>query len=804
MEYLASMVVTATRTDVQDGVTEVADGVAIQSISGRGRGLVAQRAFAKGERIFAASAFGYALDVGRSRDELECCAVCLCFGERLSIRCTGCPAVYCSEACEYADQLAGHGYCCGPLARLASVGARKATISCKSTAAFLVRAFALRRAQAAHGDALTEAQQASSRRRGVLAPPSFEDALSQCLDFQDDMDSDGSFFAEREAQRERAVDLAVKQAGRLVKPRADAMALLRTEPHNSFTLRDPAGRARGWVMYPHVSYINHSCVPCAATVADGRASVVEALRDVPRGEELTICYLRIGADDDDGKGTSGWGFDCQCARCDKSAPQETLDAFDHCHQCACGCITTPYMLQHMGDMAGGKTCVCHAHNHVPSPWPAIPRELEQSRREVELPSGETMVITSFQRARPWSASRAEAETVAIPDGGGAPAAAMVTLSPPSRTRAEADYELLHHVAHDALPCGQRIEFGVYSSGGGGGGSTSSSSFCAQGYWGARPPIDEHEAAAAACATGLSSSRRAELLTFLRSRLLEPWCALSPELDRLCGTLEVLHEGIGANMEWHRNGHAPGYFIAQFHLPGSPLTEGMTEEAAMDWFEVALPPTPEIDSTNNHSEGAAAKAPCTPANFLAFSFAAGPRQPLVIFEDSSCYHRTPLTALAVHDLQARRRRPVVRIIFRGLDAEGGPVGFPHHPPSAAAGHDLEPEPYEALARTPQMMLPLGLCRLFEQYTAEVNHSSRAAPIVDLNQDDGSEDKEGAAEEGHPRQMSLDQAFADYVDGSDARLMQFVRSKATAGGRRATLCPRYHAIESIGVGPYSVCR
>ena len=104
----------------------------------------------------------------------------------------------------------------------------------------------------------------------------------------------------------------------------------------------------------------------------------------------------------------------------------------------------------------------------------------------------------------------------------------------------------------------------------------------------------------------------------------------------------------------------------------------------------------------------------------------------------------------------------------------------------------------------MMLPLGLCRLFEQYTAEVNHSSRAAPIVDLNQDDGSEDKEGEEGEGRPRKMSLDQAFADYVDGSDARLMQFVRSKATAGGRRATLCPRYHAIESIGVGPYSVCR
>ena len=76
---------------------------------------------------------------------------------------------------------------------------------------------------------------------------------------------------------------------------------------------------------------------------------------------------------------------------------------------------------------------------------------------------------------------------------------------------------------------------------------------------------------------------------------------------------------------------------------------------------------------------------------------------------------------------------------------------------------------------EMLLPLGLRRLFEQYTADANETG----------------------------MSLEQAFEDYVGGSDARLMQFVRSKASGGGRRATLCPRYHAVESACVSPCAVC-
>ena len=136
--------------------------------------------------------------------------------------------------------------------------------------------------------------------------------------------------------------------------------MLRVEPHNSFTLRSPTGRAHGWVMYPHVSYLNHSCMPCVAAVADGNTMVVEALRDVTRGEELTICYLRLDAADDDGHGTSVWGFNCGCGRCDGSASAEALHEFDAAFRCPCGCITTRRKIE-----AGCGKCVCHEHSRVP-------------------------------------------------------------------------------------------------------------------------------------------------------------------------------------------------------------------------------------------------------------------------------------------------------------------------------------------------------------------------------------------------------------------------------------------------------
>jgi hypothetical protein len=61
---------------------------------------------------------------------------------------------------------------------------------------------------------------------------------------------------------------------------------------------------------------------------------------------------------------------------------------------------------------------------------------------------------------------------------------------------------------------------------------------------------------------------------------------------------------------------------------------------------------------------------------------GPTQRLVIFEDAAVVHRTPLTAYALAELQAKRQRPIVRVVFCGSSADGQSLGFV--PPSAVSG------------------------------------------------------------------------------------------------------------------------
>ena len=52
-----------------------AEGLAVKDVQGKGHGLVATRSFATGEKLFEASAFGFALMPGAA----ECCAYCLRF-----------------------------------------------------------------------------------------------------------------------------------------------------------------------------------------------------------------------------------------------------------------------------------------------------------------------------------------------------------------------------------------------------------------------------------------------------------------------------------------------------------------------------------------------------------------------------------------------------------------------------------------------------------------------------------------------------------------------------------------------------
>jgi hypothetical protein len=335
------------------------DGIVVRELPGRGRGLCATRDIRSGEKLFVSTAFGFALydatrgDSGRQ----QLCCGCLRFAPRLPLCCGACGSSYCSVACEASDRADnGHEHCCAALARLAAMSERKVTQYERSAAGFLMRVFARRRASSLH-DGASRAWQCST----WLPEPTFTDALAQCADA-----AHLPGYSKREAARERAVSLAALHAGRLIRPRDEAATLLRVEPHNSYALRDTGNALRGWVMYPHASMMNHSCLPNAACVASGWQLTFHALADIACGEELTQCYLHIGEDGaSEAGGTADWGFDCQCARCDRGVSthraargrgevEAAIAAFDAVHRCTCGCLVIPSMASH-------PTCRCHDH-----------------------------------------------------------------------------------------------------------------------------------------------------------------------------------------------------------------------------------------------------------------------------------------------------------------------------------------------------------------------------------------------------------------------------------------------------------
>ena len=331
--------------------------IEVRAIEGRGRGLCSTRCIAQGELIFVAKAHGFCLCTSADdyhpygqavpHEHEDFCHGCLVFGPKMTVSCAeGCGTTYCSDACRAADEASGHGHCCKALKRIAAMTGNKFTRHERASACFLLRAFA--RERAVTRETLSTDDAALPPPSCELPPPSLADALLQCAE-----PSSGDGYDVRESHRARAVKLAILQAGALV-PKESALQLLRSEPHNSYTLRDAANAARGWLMYPHASMINHSCLPNTACVASpGGRLAFYALTNIDRGEELTQSYL---TDQWDGASTVAWGFVCECPRCSRTASPETLREFDRVHICACGTIVPPWR-------GGGRVCRCHDYHY---------------------------------------------------------------------------------------------------------------------------------------------------------------------------------------------------------------------------------------------------------------------------------------------------------------------------------------------------------------------------------------------------------------------------------------------------------
>ena len=260
----------------------------VRELPGRGRGLLAVGDVAPGEQLATFAAYSHTCDTRASEcsSTSQCCATCLRWGVGLPVRCSGCPAAYCSPECHAAADLRGHQLCCAALQRIHAIRPKrkpKYSQEERNTACFLLRAFAQRaseRQRAAAAERGSEGAAAGEGGRGgeggdggepCGGEPCFEDAMAQ--------EEETEHTAEERSSQERAVQLAKLQAAGLIDVPA-ALHLLRVAARNQFHLFDEEERARGSVMYPQASMINHSCVPNCAMTARGRHLVLEAISEV--------------------------------------------------------------------------------------------------------------------------------------------------------------------------------------------------------------------------------------------------------------------------------------------------------------------------------------------------------------------------------------------------------------------------------------------------------------------------------------------------------------------------------------------
>ena len=267
--------------------------IAIASLPGRGRGLVATQDLEPGP-LFEARAFGFSLEPAAG---VSFCLTCLQFDDAMPVHCAGCDSAFCSDECQSAASAAGHELCCGALGALRKVSGAKFKPSERAAAAFLLRSFARRAAARAAGTGAVDAPAEASTGGvaatppgcSVLPAPSFEDAQRQCEDH-----AGVAGYDAREAWRQRVLKLCLGLKRSLVNDASAATRLLRSEPCNSYYLRDDRERPCGWAMFPQASWINHSCLPNVGCVAVHDRLRFEALVPIKRGEELTQCYLTGG------------------------------------------------------------------------------------------------------------------------------------------------------------------------------------------------------------------------------------------------------------------------------------------------------------------------------------------------------------------------------------------------------------------------------------------------------------------------------------------------------------------------------
>ncbi|KAL5209790.1 hypothetical protein ABZP36_005413 [Zizania latifolia] len=94
---------------------------------------------------------------------------------------------------------------------------------------------------------------------------------------------------------------------------------------NVFTICDPQLRPLGTGLYLVISTINHSCVPNAVVIFEGRTAYVRAVQPIAKNEEVSISYIETAATTVKRQDyLKPYYFTCTCPRCVKDSEEDAL------------------------------------------------------------------------------------------------------------------------------------------------------------------------------------------------------------------------------------------------------------------------------------------------------------------------------------------------------------------------------------------------------------------------------------------------------------------------------------------------
>ncbi|CAM8939444.1 unnamed protein product [Rhodiola kirilowii] len=281
--------------DLQKALSDC--GLLVSALPEKGRCLLTARDFSPGEVVI--NQEPYVCVPNDSKGHSRCDS---CFSTSNLKRCTGCHLVwYCGSACQKSEW-SFHRVECSILARIDKEKRKYLTPSVR----LMVKLYLRRKLQ----------------NEKVVASTSTDNyqLVEALVSHMSDIDEKQRILY---AQMGNLVNLILQWPDINLKEIAENFSKLACNAH---TICDDELRPLGTGLYPVISIINHSCLPNAVLIFEGKTAVVRAVEHVPKGSEVLISYIETAGSTTSRKKTlkEQYLFNCTCPRCMKMGQYDDI------------------------------------------------------------------------------------------------------------------------------------------------------------------------------------------------------------------------------------------------------------------------------------------------------------------------------------------------------------------------------------------------------------------------------------------------------------------------------------------------